>query len=71
VQLGSVALFPVDQGGTFSLRLPPDARVMLVRPRTTQLQLQVTILTEPQPDRDATEPAVVVDQFRWIRLAGD
>jgi hypothetical protein len=67
VHLGAVALFPVDQGGTFSLRLPPEASELLARPRRTPVQLQVTLVAEPPPPNGATEPALVIGQFKWLR----
>jgi hypothetical protein len=65
--LGSIALFPVDQGGTFSFRIPAAGRELLASVRSDPIDLVVTLTAEPPP-ANAAPAAVSVDELRWLRL---
>lgn len=65
VPLGSVALFPVDQGGTFALRVPTEARDLVAGTPPAGVGLVLTLTAEPAPPAGETEPSVRIDQIRW------
>jgi len=66
LSVGAVALFPVDQGGTFALRLPAAARELLLGPRSRASQARVIVTLSPDPrDQAADRRALTVAGLRW------
>lgn len=62
VTIGAIALFPVDQGGTFSLRLPSAAATAIRRGGT--LRLVLSLVEAPDagiPDRRSLR----ITEVRW------
>jgi hypothetical protein len=67
VPLGSIALFPVDQGGTFSLRLPPAALHLL---RTGDGPVNLLVTLAPDPEAGLTDRrSLRITEVRWSRTA--
>ena len=67
VVLGSVALFPVNQGGTFALRVPPEAREMLGDAAAADVRLVLTLTAEPSPPTGGDVPGVSIREIGWSR----
>jgi hypothetical protein len=67
VVLGSVALFPVNQGGTFALRVPPEAREMLGDAAPADVRLVLTLTAEPSPPPGEDVPGVSIREIGWSR----
>lgn len=67
VVLGSVALFPVNQGGTFALRVPPEAGEMLGDAAPSDVRLVLTITAEPTPPPGGDVPTVSIREIGWSR----
>jgi hypothetical protein len=65
--LGSVALFPVNQGGTFALRVPSEAREMLGDAAPSDVRLVLTLTAEPTPPPGGDVPGVSIREIGWSR----
>jgi hypothetical protein len=64
--VGAVALFPVDQGGRFTLRLPPVARQLIARSVAESEGLELLVTMAPErapalPDRRA----LLITDLEW------
>ena len=69
VPLGHVALFPVDRGGTFSLRLTPAALELV---RTTEDSLHMLVTLGRDPDATGSDRrSLRITNVRWSRTAGE
>jgi hypothetical protein len=70
VPIGRIALFPVDRGGTFTLRVPPAAAAVVERARAEGAALQLELALAGDAGTGEDRRALVVHGIHW-RRAGD
>jgi hypothetical protein len=67
VPIGSIALFPVDRGGTFSIRVPEKARELIAAAASEQREVQLLIELTPDLRDIVDRRAIALGAIRWLQ----
>jgi hypothetical protein len=67
VPIGSIALFPVDRGGTFSIRVPEKARELIAAAASERREVQLLIELTPDPRDIVDRRAIRLAAIRWLQ----
>lgn len=68
--IGRIALFPVDRGGTFTLRVPPAVAALVARAQAAGTSLQLELILTGDTTAGEDRRALVVHGIRWTRTGG-
>ncbi|HUE84899.1 MAG TPA: hypothetical protein VMO26_02370 [Vicinamibacterales bacterium] len=70
VLIGRIALFPVDRGGTFTLRVPHAVAALVARAQAAGTPLQLELMLVGNTVAGENHRSLAVHGIRWTRTGG-